>query len=72
VLNGWHDQFWTRMHRNDFLRLLRSSGVRPNNSTRDRIRALLRGFDGLGHANTVVAPVLPGHVCHGWDTAQGS
>ena len=48
VLNGWHDQFWTRMHRNDFLRLLRSPGVRPNNSTRDRIRALLRGVEASG------------------------
>jgi hypothetical protein len=48
VLNGWRDQFWTRRHRNDLLRLLRSSGVRPNNSTRDQIRALLRGLEGLG------------------------
>jgi hypothetical protein len=48
VLNGWRDQFRTRRHRNDLLRLLRSSGVRPNNSTRDQIKSLLRGVEASG------------------------
>src|SRR6476659_2059841 len=55
VLNGWRDQFWTRRHRNDLLRLPRSSGVRPNNSTRDQIKALLRGVEGLGRPKLIDA-----------------
>jgi hypothetical protein len=34
------------------LRFLRNSGVKPNNSTRDQIRASLRGLEVFGRPNT--------------------
>ena len=59
MLNGWRDQFRTTRYRNDLLRPPQSSGVRPNNSTRDQIRVLLRGCDGLGTPEPNGPPMRP-------------